>query len=158
MTLCLHQKSSKFDRWLKAVRIHIMLSENELAAESEREIEPDQAPEIVVRRRTVFTGRKKKALNNALARFTSCGRCSLFLAAYRLNHDDAELQAAVNSIDNGWLILPWDPSIRELIKKSYGCRIDVEAYHFESWCPECHGPFVYSEGEIGQSYTLRVKM
>ena len=127
------QLSNRFDRWLKAVRINIMLSENEPAAGSEQEIELDQAPEKIEKTRTVFTGREKKALNNALTRFTSCGRCSLFLAAYSLNHDDVELQTAVNNIDNGWLILPWDPSIRELISKSYGCRIDVEAYHFESW-------------------------
>lgn len=135
-----------------------MSFENESATESEREDQPDQAPKEIVKRRSVFTGRDKQALNDALTRFTSCGRCSLFLAAYRLNYDDADLQTAVNNIDGGWLTLPWDPSIRELINKSYGCRVDVEGYHFESRCPECYVPFVYSEPDTGQPYTLRIKV
>ena len=135
-----------------------MSSENESTAEPERENQLDQESKEIVKRRTVFTGRDKQALNDALTRFTSCGRCSLFLAAYRLNYDDAELQSAVNNIDGGWLTLPWDPSIRELINKTFGCRVDVEGYHFESCCPECHLPFIYSEPDSGQSYTLRIKM
>ena len=135
-----------------------MSSENESAAESERENELDQAPKEIAKRRSVFTGQDKQALNDALIRFTSCGRCSLFLAAYRLNYDDADLQTAVNNIDGGWLALPWDPNIRELIIKSYGCRIDVEGYHFESCCPECHTPFVFSEPDTGQPYTILFKM
>ena len=135
-----------------------MSSENESAAESEQENQLDQAPKEIAKRRSVFTGRDKQALDDALIRFTSCGRCSLFLAAYRLNYDDADLQTAVNNIDGGWLTLPWDLSIRELINKCYGCRIDVEGYHFESCCPECHTPFVYSEPDAGQTYTLRMKM
>ena len=135
-----------------------MSSENESAAESEREDQLDQAPKEIAKRRSVFTDRDKQALNDALIRFTSCGRCSLFIAAYRLNYDDADLQTAVNNIDGGWLTLPWDPDIRELIIKSYGCHIDVEGYHFESCCPECHTPFVYSEPNTGQPYTLRIKM
>lgn len=135
-----------------------MSSENESVTESEQENAPEQAPQETVKKRSVLSDRDKKALNKSLTRFTSCGRCSLFLAAYRLNHDDADLLAAVNAVDGGWLTLPWDPSMRELINKSYGCPIDVEAYHFESWCPECHGSFVYSEPEAGQPYTLRIKM
>jgi len=153
-----YKKTSEFDRKLNVVRIRFMLTENELPAEAEQGNDPDQAPKEIIKSRTMFTGREKQALNNALTRFISCGRCSLFLASYRLNHDDAELQTAVNNIDDGWIILPWDLSMRALISKSYGCRIDVEAYHFESWCPDCHGPFVYSEPDNGQPYILRVKM
>jgi hypothetical protein len=135
-----------------------MSSENESSAESEQENQLDQAPKEIVKRRSVFTGRDKQALNDALTRFTSCSRCSLFLAAYRLNYDDVDLQTAVNSVDGGWLKLPWDPSIPELINKSYNCRVDIEGYHFESCCPECHVPFVYSEPDISQPFTFRIKM
>ncbi len=135
-----------------------MSSENESTAESEQENQLDQTPEEIIKRRIVFTGQDKQALNDALARFTSCGRCSLFLAAYRLNYDDLDMQTAVNKIDGGWLTLPWEPKLRELITKSYGCRIDVDGYHFESCCPECHTPFIYSEPDAGQPYTFRIKM
>ena len=135
-----------------------MSSENESATESEQENGLDQAPKEIVKRRSVFTGRDKQVLNDALTRFTSCGLCSLFLAAYRLNYDDADLQSAVNNIGGGWLTLPWDPSIRDLINKTYGCRVDVEGYHFESCCPDCHLPFIYLEPDTGQPYTLQIKM
>ena len=135
-----------------------MLSESEPANESEREDQLDQAPKEIVKQRFVLSGREKRALDEALTRFTSCGRCSLFLAAYRLNFDDRVMQTAVNNIAGGWLALPTDPTIPGLIKKCYGCRIDVEAYYFESCCPECRGPFVYSEPDKDQPYSLQVKM
>ena len=135
-----------------------MLSESEMTAESEQENESDQGPEESKKQRPVLSSREKRALNDALTRFTCCGRCSLFLATYRLSHDDFVLQTAVNNIAGGWLALPWDPGMRGLINKSYGCRIDLESYHFESCCPECHGLFVYSEPDAGQPFSLRIKM
>jgi hypothetical protein len=97
-------------------------------------------------------------MSELLTRFTSCGRCSLFLAAYRLNHDDDVLDTASREIDKGWLALPWDQSVRKLINKSYGCRIDVESYHFESCCPECLGQFRYTKPEPDQPAYLLVKV
>ena len=118
----------------------------------------DQVPQEDIKPRVELSNKDKQILKDAFTRFTSCGRCSLFLAAYRLNHDDAELLTAVNNIEGGWLLLPWDRNLRELINKSYGCRIDVEAYYFESCCPECHGAYVYAEPENGQPNVMRVKM
>ncbi len=137
-----------------------MLSESEEPYEFEldQEDEFDQEPEEVFIPRVVLTGREKKVLDEALARFTCCGRCSLFLAAYRLRHDDLILQAAVQGIKDGWLTLPTDLSTCELISKCYGCQIDVEAFHFESCCPECHEPFVYSETAEEQPFILRLKV
>lgn len=135
-----------------------MSSENESVTATEQENVPEQPPQETVNKQTLLSDRDKKELNNALTRFTSCGRCSLFLASYRLSRDDADLLTAVRNLDGGWLILPWDPSLRELINKSYGCPIDVEAYHFESWCPECHGVFVYSEPEADKPQSLRIQM
>ena len=119
---------------------------------------PDEEPEESKKQRPVLTNQERQALNAALIRFSACGRCSMFLAAYRLHYDDSVLQTAVKNIEGGWLALPWDPAIRELINKSYGCRIDVESFHFESFCPECHGLFVYSEPDSGQPQRLLLKM
>jgi len=135
-----------------------MLSENELTAESEQENETDQAPENINKQRPVLTSQEKRALNDALIRFTCCGRCSLFLASYRLSHDDSVMQTAVKNIEGGWLALPWGPGMRSLISKSYGCQIDVESYHFESCCPECRSLFVYSEPDSDETLSLRIKM
>lgn len=143
---------------MKVVRIRTMLSEIESASESEQNSEPDEALQEEIKPRVEISGRDKQILKETLIRFTSCGRCSLFLAAYRLKHDDAEIVEAVNNIKGGWLALPWDRNVRELINKSYGCRIDVEAYYFESCCPECHGTFVYSDSENDQPNSLRLRM
>jgi hypothetical protein len=141
-----------------------MSSESENVPEStqENQTEPaseiDQAPQEETKPRIEISAKEQRYLKEKLTRFTSCGRCSLFLAAYRLNHDDAELLAAANNIENGWLSLPWHPGLRKLLNKSYGCRIDVEAYYFESCCPECHGTFVYAESEDDEPYNLQIKM
>ncbi len=133
-------------------------SEESFEFELDEEDELDQEAEEPKVPRVVLVGREKKALDEALVRFSCCGRCSLFLAAYRLRHDDLVLQTAVQTISGGWLTLPTDLSIRGLINKCYGCQVDVEAYHFESSCPECHEPFVYAETDADQPSTLRMKM
>lgn len=97
-------------------------------------------------------------MSDLLTRFTSCGRCSLFLAAYRLNHGDDVFEIASRDIKDGWLALPWDQTVRELINKSYGCQIDIEFYHFESCCPECLGQFRYAEPDPDQPAYLLVKV
>ena len=139
----------EFDRWMNPVRIRIMSEEDEFTLESTLELEGEEEPEKPVKPRVILSGKDAKFLNDALIRFTSCGRCSLFLAAYRLIHDDGELLAAVRFVENDWLSLPWDGDVRELLLKSYGVRIDVESYYFESCCPECKSPFIYSEEEDG---------
>jgi hypothetical protein len=143
---------------MKAAKIRTMSSEIESTPETEQESEPVQAQQDDVKPRVKISGQDKQILKETLTRFTSCGRCSLFLAAYRLNHDDVEMLAVVNDIEDGWLALPWDSHVRGLINKSYGWRIDMESFYFESCCPECHGTFVYSGPENGEPNTLRVKM
>lgn len=141
-----------------------MLSEAETFPESTQEdpfdqdFEDELVPQEERKPRVEIPAADQKFLQEKLSRFICCGRCSLFLAAYRLKHDDAELFAAVNRIENGWLTLPWDPGLRELINKSYGCRIDVEAYYFESCCPECHSAFVYAESAEDQTLQFRIKI
>ena len=134
-----------------------MSPDNDTASALEQS-ESAQESQEVVKPRVTISNQDKKILKESLIRFTSCGRCSLFLAAYRLNHDDAELLAAVNNINHGWLTLPWDQHIRKLIIKSFGCRIDVESYYFESCCPECHNPFTYAQPENSGDYIFRIKV
>lgn len=152
----------EFDRWMKVVRIRDMSEEDEPIAESVLNAEAEEAtedtPEEAVKPRVELSGSEKRILDETLIRFTSCGRCSQFLAAYRLKHDDAELLAAVKTIENDWLPLPWDSTVRELLVKSYGCRIDMEAYYFESCCPECQSPFIVSEAENDGPYSLMMRM
>ena len=97
-------------------------------------------------------------MSDLLTRFTSCGRCGLFLAAYRLSHEGDVLETASREVVDGWLPLPWDQAVRNLINKSYGCHIDVESYHFESCCPECMSQFRYSEPDPDQPAYLLVKV
>jgi hypothetical protein len=134
------------------------VSESAQENKTEQASEVDQAHQEETKPRLEISAKEQRYLKEKLTRFTSCGRCSLFLAAYRLNHDDAELLDAANNIQNGWLTLSWDPSLRKLLNKSYGCRIDVEAYYFESCCPECRCAFVYEESEDDEPYILRIKM
>lgn len=149
---------------MKVVRIRNMLPETEIIPEQvdedsfEQASEADQPAQEERKPRAKISAKDQQILKEKLSRFTGCGRCSLFLAAYRLDHDDAEMLTAVNGIENGWIELPWDQNLRELINKSYGCRIDIESYYFESCCPECHNIFIYSETEDSEHYTLRFKM
>jgi len=135
-----------------------MFSENESGTVTKIESHPEPASKENTHQRNIRTNRQDKAMNDVLTRFTSCGRCSLFFAAYRLGHDDDVLEAAIDGLDSGWLPLPWDQNVRELIIKCYGCRIDVEAYYFESCCPECHGQFTYSEADPDKPATILIKI
>jgi len=54
--------------------------------------------------------------------------------------------------------LPWERFLRELLFKSYGCRLDADVYFFESSCPECLGKFRYSKPEDGEQAFLMFKI
>ncbi len=101
---------------------------------------------------------KPLEMADVLTRFTSCGRCSLFLAAYRIATDDQEFETAVANSNEHWLALPWDQQLRKLIIKSYGCRLDTDVYFFESSCPECLGKFRYSDPEADEPALLLFKI
>ncbi len=83
-------------------------------------------------------------------RFTSCGRCGLFLISYRLSHEQ-ELAEAIKDIDADWLALPWHHDMRELVNKSFGSPIDIKSYYLEGSCPECHRAFCYAEPDPEQT-------
>jgi hypothetical protein len=76
--------------------------------------------------------------------FVVCGRCSFFLAAYRVNHDDFE--EATRQAEGNWLVLAGDKTSRQLLYKTFGCRFEVDTYHLEAICPECQRRYVYDRG------------
>jgi hypothetical protein len=76
-------------------------------------------------------------------RFTVCGRCSFFVAGYKLLVGDEEWETAVNQIDGRWLPLTWNADVRNLVSHSFGARLNVDYFHYESRCPECGRSFQY---------------
>lgn len=78
-------------------------------------------------------------------RFHSCGRCGLFLAVYRLEADGAAIEQALAEVESDWLVLPWEPAMRDLVLRAYGQRIHNDNYYYTGICPECRRRFVFSE-------------
>ncbi len=103
--------------------------------------------------------RKRRDYDEAsvVLRFTSCGRCGLFLAAYRLDNE-RQFNEAITEIEADWLPIPWYPELRDLVNKSYGCPIDIESYYFEGSCPECLRPFGYAEPDPDQPAWFLIKL
>ena len=81
--------------------------------------------------------------------FVACPRCSFFLAGYRLIHDD--FAEAVEKSQGNWLDLTWNSATRNLVQKSFGCRIDQDTFHFEGVCKECRRSFVYKASPTERS-------
>jgi hypothetical protein len=49
--------------------------------------------------------------------------------------------AAVEQRQGGWISLPWNQAMSNLIHKSYGVLVDSDFFHYESCCPECRRTF-----------------
>lgn len=82
-----------------------------------------------------------------MARFAGCGRCSFFLAGYRVQHEPAHFEEMVEQAEDGWLTLPWSDELRRLVLKSYGTRVDISLDYLESCCPECWRTFTCTPAE-----------
>ena len=82
----------------------------------------------------------------------------MFLAAYRIENGEQALESAIANSFAGSLALPWDPSLRRLLIKSFGCRLDSDLYFFEGTCPECLGKFRYEEVEQDEPFYLLFKI
>jgi hypothetical protein len=97
------------------------------------------------KRQTPTRSKRKNNLapEQVIAWFAACARCSFFLAGYWLEQGANELAAATESSRAGWLTLNWNQSICKLLRKSYGGRVDMDCYHYDGSCPECHRQFVY---------------
>jgi IS1 family transposase len=76
-------------------------------------------------------------------RFAVCGRCSFFVAGYKLLMGNEHWETAVNQIDGRWLRLAWTAEVGRLAGHSFGARLDISCFHYESRCPECGRSFQY---------------
>ena len=112
-------------------------------------------PPDVTKRPKIYTrrtgGKKKATLDQAVARFAACGRCSFFLTGYRAEQGLQALQMAVEEVQSGWLALHWDQSMRNLVHKSYGIRVDVAYDYYESCCTECRRRFIFQAADEEES-------
>lgn len=107
--------------------------------------------------------RLNKALSAAerkvVSWFAACGRCSFFLAGYRLTCSEAAWETAVAQRKKNWLVLPWSHAAVNLVHKGYGSQIDVDCYHYEGQCRECHRRFVFQVGEDeSEPATFRIEL
>jgi hypothetical protein len=94
-----------------------------------------------------------------LANFVPCGRCSFFIAGYRVIHGLESLQKAAGKAGEQWLALRWDPEVRHLVQKSYGGELDVELFYYDGRCPECQRRFIYEEGDQeGEPDSFRIEL
>jgi hypothetical protein len=91
--------------------------------------------------------KNQPTLRQVTDRFAACGRCSYFLAGYRVIHGVEALETVVAQSQSGWLSLEWDAQMLELTHKSYGVRLDIMHSHYESCCIECRRPFVYQAAD-----------
>ena len=99
-------------------------------------------------------------LERVLRNFVACDRCSFFLAGYRVLHGLSDLEAAAGNQSDQWLRLSWDSETRHLLQKSYGGRLDVDLYYYDSHCPACQRRFVYEarDEETGEPESLRIEV
>ncbi len=103
--------------------------------------------------------KRKHAFAEVIAWFAACARCSFFLAGYRLACGNEELENAASCSKAGWLALNWSQSMCQLVRKSYGSSVDMDCFHLDGSCPECHRQFVYHAGENGdQPGRLRIEV
>ena len=82
-----------------------------------------------------------------MADFIACGRCSFFLAGYRVIHGVEALQRAADESDDDWLRLEWDHETQRLVQDSYGSRLDISFYYYDGRCPECQRRYVICSEE-----------
>jgi len=129
-----------------------MVSEDEtavpdnVAAPSTSEDElADQSAAQTAAKTTAPSGRRgpRQTLAEVVSYFAPCGRCGFFLAGYRAANGLDNLETAVNQSKSGWIVLSWNLAVRELVLKSYGCRIEADDLHYEGCCSECRRHFIF---------------
>ncbi len=107
--------------------------------------------------------RRKKQLTSEMdqivAWFAACGRCSFFLTGYRLICDEDVLATAVSERGKKWLKVPWSHDAARLVHKTYGSRVDINCYHYEGQCKECRRRFTYQADKKGDAPgTFRIEL
>lgn len=82
-------------------------------------------------------------VDDIVKRFSLCGRCSFFVAGYKLLAGNENWETAVQETDGRWVRLAWQPELCELIGRSFGSRLDIDYYFYEGTCPECRRSFQF---------------
>lgn len=87
------------------------------------------------------------AISDIVKRFSLCGRCSFFVAGYKLLAGEEGWETAVQQTDGRCVQLAWQQEMRELIGRSFGSRLDIDYYFYEGTCPECRRSFQYQAAD-----------
>lgn len=121
--------------------------ETSSADEKDEQVEADAPAEQDedALKQPIIARNKSYGFNQMVANFAGCGRCSYFLAGYRVLHGEKVLETAVSRMKADKLKLPWSYELRELLIKSYGVYLDTELLHYSGSCPECGRTFLFKE-------------
>lgn len=110
-------------------------------------------------RRNINRKNQLPAESEVTEQFAACGRCSFFWAGYKLIDVGFTVETAVVTDKPGWLHLNYNQSIRDLLYKSFGNRLDLEFYHYAGCCPSCQRPFVFHGGNgNGEQPSLLIRL
>lgn len=82
-------------------------------------------------------------VDDVIARFAACDRCSYFLTGYYSAVGLDSLKTTVSQMSTEWVTLVWSSTTRTLVEKSYGVSVDLEYYYYEGCCPNCRRAFVF---------------
>jgi hypothetical protein len=125
--------------------------------------EKDEAVKPVSREKQREKQRRKnqstREMDQIVAWFAACGRCSFFLTGYRLIFDEDVMATAVSGRGKKWLKVPWSHDAARLVHKTYGSRVDINCYHYEGQCKECRRRFTYQADKKGDAAgTFRIEL
>ncbi len=144
-----------------------MFPENETAVPDETNQLPvvedaggDGDAEPPAAKRSVSPSRGPRlSVDDVVAHFAPCGRCGYFLAGYRAANGLEDLETAVSHAKSGWIVLSWNLAVRELVLKSYGCRIEEDDLHYEGCCRECRRHFIFrASRSASHPHTFRIEI
>ncbi|MCB8982306.1 MAG: hypothetical protein H6659_00615 [Ardenticatenaceae bacterium] len=142
-----------------------MFADNETVVPGEVTLLPDFEEEATDdadppdAKKTASSRRSRLSLDDVVSYFAPCGRCGYFLAGYRAAKGMENLETAVSHAKSGWIVLDWNQDVRELVLKSYGCRIEDNDLHYESCCSECRRHFIFRASRSpNHPDTLRIEI
>ncbi|MEM7335055.1 MAG: hypothetical protein AAF490_23460 [Chloroflexota bacterium] len=111
--------------------------------------EPAEEPAVVDpeedKKHKIKARKMSYPFNKMIANFAGCGRCSYFLAGYRVLQGELVLEKAANKMKSNQLQLPWVEEMRKLLVNAFGIHFEVDYLRFNGRCPECGRPFTYKD-------------
>ena len=103
---------------------------------------------------------KKLSLQIISELFVGCPRCGFFLSGYRARAGVQQLTSAILQVKNvsrDWLVLDWQPTMLDLLERSYGCEVPSDTFHFETRCEACARVLILEES-AEQITSLRIQL